>query len=233
MTVRPSSASSSGGRSSDTMPPRRSTCTATGSAGDSWTTAASAICGLSSFNTRLPPTERRRSSGSKPLSAAVEPEATDATVRRASVRKMPTAPCPSGGSTRTSGMRSPTSRPRRSTVHAVSAPRRRLMATSRSDELTMRLSSAVRMRPPTSTPACSAGEPGATSSTVTSVTGTGCGVMKTTVSRSTGSTAFIAEPAPSMNSRCQALLPAKLAGAVGSSSPSIRTNPPKGRKLSE
>ena len=120
VTVRPSSASSSGGSSSATMPPRRSTRTGTGSPGDACTAAARVDSGLSLSSTRFSPIDRSRSPGSRPLCSAGVPEASDATVSRASVRKMPTAPCPSGGSTRTSGMRSATSRPRRSTVHAVS-----------------------------------------------------------------------------------------------------------------
>ena len=107
------------------------------------------------------------------------------------------------------------------------------VSTSSPGDMTGLPSTASIVSPPRS-PACSAGEPGATEVMTTDPpTSASCGSMSRTVKITTGRTKFMIDPAERTMSRFNTEWRAKLSGSVGSSSPTIFTNPPRGITFSE
>ena len=86
---------------------------------------------------------------------------------------------------------------------------------------------------PGCSPASAAALPGATLAVVSRPTSTSWGNMKTMAKMTSGSRAFISEPAASTTMRSQGRREARLRGTVGLDSPASRTNPPKGITLTE
>ena len=169
---------------------------------------------------------------------------------------IPTLPSPGGGFHRgtrftvsgvdSAGGRSvvspgspPTGRPpvirgfSRRTSHVVSLPSFRCIRYDKSDVFAIRCPSTRSTKSPGRSPACSAGELGATSWSCTRPSTVFCGTMKSTVKISSGRRTFIRDPALSTTRRVNVPLRAKPSGSVGSPSPRTLTKPPSGSRFTE
>jgi len=118
----------------------------------------------------------------------------------------------------------------RCTSRRTSSPRCSRVCAINASVLRMGTSSIAMIRSPIRRPTASAGEPGDTliTDTRSNSTGTGTPNRKVSEKRRNASTRFMVAPATNTASRTRLDLLAKLRTRVGSSSPTIRTNPPKG-----